>query len=77
MGISVEKNNVNFETKAVDSSKKQLLWIAMVSISMFFGGLLSALIVDRADVNNWNEFVLPDYFFIFVFVRVSSVPYQG
>ena len=33
--------------------KKQLLWVALVSISMFFASMLSAFIVEKAVVVNW------------------------
>ncbi len=39
--------------------KKQLLWVALVSISMFFASMLSAFIVEKADVGNWKDFILP------------------
>ena len=39
--------------------KKQLLWVALVSISMFFASMLSAFIVEKADVGNWKYFILP------------------
>jgi len=39
--------------------KKQLLWVALVSISMFFASMLSAFIVEKADVGNWKDIVLP------------------
>tara|TARA_B110000902_G_scaffold73136_1_gene86345 strand:+ start:926 stop:1537 length:612 start_codon:yes stop_codon:yes gene_type:complete len=39
--------------------KKQLLWVALVSISMFFASMLSAFIVEKADVVNWKDFILP------------------
>ena len=38
--------------------RKQLLWVAMVSISMFFGGLISAFIVEKANINTWQGFTL-------------------
>ena len=44
-----------------NNAKKQLLWIGMGSILMFFGGLTSAYIVRKPE-GNWLEFVLPEYF---------------
>ena len=44
--------------------KKQLLWVALVSISMFFASMLSAFIVEKADVGNWKNFILPVSFTI-------------
>jgi cytochrome c oxidase subunit 3 len=53
--------------------KKQLLWVALVSISMFFASMLSAFIVEKADVVNWKVFILPDQFEIStVIILVSS-----
>ena len=44
--------------------KKQLLWVALVSISMFFASMLSAFIVEKADVGNWKDLILPVAFTI-------------
>jgi cytochrome c oxidase subunit III len=40
---------------------KQLLWVGMGSIAMFFAGLTSAYIVRKAE-GNWTEFILPEWF---------------
>ena len=56
-----------------NNAKKQLLWIGMGSILMFFGGLTSAYIVRKPE-GNWLEFVLPAYFtFSTVIIVLSSV----
>ena len=56
-----------------NNAKKQLLWIGMGSILMFFGGLTSAYIVRKPE-GNWLEFVLPEYFtFSTVLIVLSSV----
>ena len=56
-----------------NNAKKQLLWIGMGSILMFFGGLTSAYIVRKPE-GNWLEFVLPEYFtFSTVIILLSSV----
>ena len=66
--------------------RKQLLWVAMVSISMFFGGLISAFIVEKADVNTWQGFslsptvleiadkvfILPNYFVLSTGIIILS-----
>ena len=55
-----------------NNAKKQLLWIGMGSILMFFGGLTSAYIVRKPE-GNWLEFVLPEYFtFSTVIIVLSS-----
>jgi cytochrome c oxidase subunit 3 len=52
--------------------KKQLLWVAMAAISMFFASLLSAFIVEKADVGNWHEFILPNYFVLSTGIIIIS-----
>ena len=57
----------------INNAKKQLLWIGMGSIVMFFGGLTSAYIVRKPE-GNWLEFALPDSFMISsVIIFISSV----
>tara|TARA_B100001142_G_scaffold249235_1_gene249219 strand:- start:145 stop:699 length:555 start_codon:yes stop_codon:yes gene_type:complete len=52
---------------------KQLLWIGIGSIVMFFGGLTSAYIVRKAE-GNWLEFEMPVWFTIStVTIIVSSL----
>ena len=53
--------------------KKQLLWISLAAISMFFASMLSAFIVEKADVGNWKEFILPNYFVLSTGVLFSVV----
>lgn len=56
-----------------NNAKKQLLWIGMGSILMFFGGLTSAYIVRKPE-GNWMEFILPEYFtFSTVIIVLSSI----
>ena len=71
MSLALHTNN-NDEVKKLASSKKQLLWIAMGSMSMFFAGLISALIVEKADVNNWTNFDLPNSFTYSTIIIVFS-----
>ena len=52
---------------------KQLLWVGIAAISMFFAGLTSAYIVRKAE-GNWTEFVLPDWFwYSTITIVISSV----
>ena len=44
-----------------NKSLKQLLWIGIGSIVMFFAGLTSAYVV-RKPQGNWVEFILPEWF---------------
>ena len=54
-------------------SLKQLLWIGIGSIVMFFAGLTSAYIVRKAE-GNWLEFILPDWFlYSTITIVLSSV----
>ena len=52
--------------------KKQLLWVALVSISMFFASMLSAFIVEKGDVENWRNFSLPIYFVLSTGIIILS-----
>jgi len=54
MSIAIN-NKENTDIKKIISSKKQFLWIAMGSMVMFFGGLLSALIIEKADLNTFQN----------------------
>ena len=52
---------------------KQLLWVGMGSIAMFFAGLTSAYIVRKAE-GNWTEFILPEWFwYSTITIIISSV----
>ena len=54
-------------------SLKQLLWIGIGAIVMFFAGLTSAYIVRKAE-GNWVEFLLPDWFwFSTITIVLSSI----
>ena len=50
---------------------KQLLWIGIGSIVMFFGGLTSAYIVRKAE-GNWLEFDMPIWFTISTIAVIAS-----
>lgn len=61
------------DTRSVNIALKSMLFLGMVSISMFFAGLTSAYIVRKADVNrNWMDFILPDWFLVSTIVIVLS-----
>ncbi len=54
-------------------SLKQLLWIGIGSIIMFFAGLTSAYVV-RKPQGNWVDFLLPDWFlYSTIIIALSSV----
>ena len=52
-------------------SLKQLLWIGIGSIVMFFAGLTSAYVVRKPE-GNWVEFLLPDWFLYSTIIIVLS-----
>ena len=54
-----------------NKSLKQLLWIGIGSIIMFFAGLTSAYVV-RKPQGNWDEFTLPDWFLYSTIIIVIS-----
>ena len=58
MHIALKNKNGDLGREQKASSLKLLLWVGMVSISMFFAGLLSAFIVEKADVNTWQGFMI-------------------
>ena len=52
-------------------SLKQLLWIGIGAVVMFFAGLTSAYIVRKAE-GNWIDFSLPDWFLFSTIIIVFS-----
>ena len=50
---------------------KQLLWVGIGAIAMFFAGLTSAYIVRKAE-GNWVEFILPEWFWYSTITIVLS-----
>ena len=44
-----------------NNTSKQLLWVGMAGISMFFAGLTSAVIVRSAE-HGWNSIDMPIWF---------------
>lgn len=50
--------------------QKFLLWLAMASMTMFFGALTSALIVKKADIQTWENFRLPT---VFIYSTIAVV----
>jgi len=56
-----------------NNTSKQLLWIAMAGISMFFAGLTSAVIVRSAE-HGWDAIVMPEWFWYSTYaILLSSV----
>ena len=54
-----------------NNTSKQLLWIGMIGISMFFAGLTSAVIVRSAD-RGWESIIMPHWFWYSTFAIVLS-----
>lgn len=53
------------------NSAKMLLWISMISMTMVFAGLISAIILRRAE-GNWLEFDYPIWFYISTILIIVS-----
>ena len=55
-------------------SAKPMLWISMISMAMLFAGFTSAIIVSRADNENWIYFDFPIWFYIStIVILISSI----
>lgn len=55
-----------------NNSSKMLLWISMISMSMLFAGLISAIILRKAE-GNWLDFDYPIWFYIStILILISS-----
>ena len=73
---SVTMENINYRDEIRRKTSKPLLWIAMVSIVMFFGGLTSAVIVSVGG-GDFLKIEIPSAFLTSTFVIVlSSVTFQ-
>jgi len=63
------------EQKVKERSFKQMLWIAMISMTMMFAGLTSAYVVSRAR-EDWVSFELPSAFYLStVLIILSSLAF--
>ncbi|MFN8276057.1 MAG: cytochrome c oxidase subunit 3 [Chitinophagales bacterium] len=51
--------------------QKFALWVAMASMTMFFAGLTSAVILRRGDFQAWESFKLPGIFMISTLVIIA------
>lgn len=57
-------------------SKKMMLWFAMISMFMMFGGLTSAYIVSKERPDFLNDFAIPNAFYISTAaILVSSITF--
>ncbi|WP_298418983.1 cytochrome c oxidase subunit 3 [uncultured Kordia sp.] len=65
-----------FEEKQA-RSKKMMLWFAMISMFMMFGGLTSAYIVSKERPDWLNDFAIPNAFYIStIAILISSVTFH-
>ena len=54
-----------------NTTYKQLLWIGMASITLFFAGLTSAVIV-RSSESGWQDISMPKYFWYSTLVNYTG-----
>ena len=59
------------ELELKNNTSKQLLWIGMIGITMFFAGLTSAVIVRSAD-QGWQSIEMPQWFWYSTFIILFS-----
>lgn len=72
---SIDMNLNNQQTFSVNP-KKFTLWLFLITVTMFFGGLTSALIVRSADIG-WDTFEYPSIFMVStILIAISSVSMQ-
>ena len=71
------KDTVNIDNKKqVEKAKMSLIYVGILSVVMFFGGLTSAYIVSMGDAF-WIKFPLPNAFWVStVLIVLSSIIFQ-
>ena len=62
---------MEMEKRVKERTFKQMLWIAMISMTMMFAGLTSAYVVSRAR-EDWVSFELPSAFYLSTILIVLS-----
>ena len=66
---------MQMEQKVKERTFKQMLWIAMISMTMMFAGLTSAYVVSRAR-EDWVSFELPSAFYLStILILLSSLSF--
>lgn len=68
---TITMENINYKEEIKQKTSKPLLWIAMVSIVMFFAGLTSAVVVSQGG-GSFLEVPMPSAFTISTFIIVAS-----
>jgi cytochrome c oxidase subunit 3 len=68
--------NINYQAELKQKTAKPLLWIALVSIVMFFAGLTSAIVISKS-ASTWIQFQVPFTFTIStILIIISSATFQ-
>lgn len=68
---SLTAKNIAYKTEVKQKTAKPLLWVALVSIVMFFIGLTSAVIVVKPD-GRWVSFDIPSTFLYSTIIIILS-----
>lgn len=69
--MEVIQENKN-DTKKVHRAKKMMLWFGIVSLGMSFAGLTSAYVISKERPDWLTDFVIPQSFYISLFVIMLS-----
>jgi len=69
--LSIALENIDYRSEIKRKTAKPLLWIGLVSIIMFFGGLTSAVIVSKSGAD-WIKFQVPSMFLVSTFIIIAS-----
>lgn len=73
---SITMDNINYKEEVRRKTSKPLLWIGIVSIVMFFGGLTSAVVVSQGG-GGFIDIALPQAFlFSTLIIILSSIAFQ-
>ena len=70
--IIQEKMSVEEHQSRSDRSYKLMLWFAMISMTMMFGGLTSAFVVSKSRGDWLKDFEIPIAFFISTIVIIAG-----
>lgn len=68
---TIAMENINYKEEIKQKTSKPLLWIAMVSIVMFFAGLTSAVVVSQGG-GSFLDVPMPSAFTISTFIIIAS-----
>ena len=68
--ITINNNNTN--KNGFIHPHKVILYLSMASILMFFAITTSALLVKKGDVVSWEQFKLPNIFFLSTFILIAA-----